>query len=141
MSAHQMAPGVCVNPRWPGRGMTGVARPNTLIVMPLTRCARSLLTLMMCLSLFSVSLHVRAEPQRLPVPGITGADNRVISDSRRYPWSAVGRLNITTGGFCTATVIGPRQVLTAAHCLWNKRTGRWLPPCALHFLAGYQLQL
>jgi protease YdgD len=29
-------------------------------------------------------------------------------------------------------------VLTAAHCLWNKRTGAWLPPCALHFVLGYQ---
>jgi protease YdgD len=28
-------------------------------------------------------------------------------------------------------------VLTAAHCLWNKRTNRWLGADALHFLAGY----
>ena len=28
-------------------------------------------------------------------------------------------------------------MLTAAHCLWNKRTRRWLTPDALHFLAGY----
>lgn len=75
--------------------------------------------------------------QSLDVPGISGADNRLINETDAYPWSAVGRLNITTGGFCTAVVIGPRRILTSAHCLWNKRVGRWYPPCALHFLAGY----
>lgn len=72
------------------------------------------------------------------LPGIKGEDNRRIVDSDAYPWSAIGRVNTRIGGFCTGTVIGPRDVLTAAHCLWNKRTRNWLTPGAINFLAGYR---
>jgi protease YdgD len=35
-------------------------------------------------------------------------------------------------------VIGPRDLLTAALCLWNKRSKRWLVPGAVNFLARYR---
>ncbi len=66
-----------------------------------------------------------------------GDDHRSLVDSAMMPWRAVGRLNNRGGSHCTATVISPGRVLTAAHCLWNKRTRRYLPPQALHFVAGW----
>jgi hypothetical protein len=39
--------------------------------------------------------------------------------------------------FRTATLIGPSTVVTAAHCVFNRRTQRSFPPGSLHFLIGY----
>jgi protease YdgD len=71
------------------------------------------------------------------LPGISGQDQRRPLMKPVPPWTAVGRINRRIGGFCSGTLIAPDKVLTAAHCLWNKRTNRWLGADALHFLAGY----
>jgi protease YdgD len=55
-----------------------------------------------------------------------------------YPWSSIAKLNNSVGGSCTAVAIDEDTVLTAAHCIFNRRTNRFLPPSALHLLFGYE---
>src|SRR3979490_2207834 len=78
-----------------------------------------------------------AKAENALLPGIGAQDHRAAVDSRAMPWSAIGRGNRRVGGDCPGPVSGPRRVLTAAHCLWNKRTRAWLPPQSFHFVSGY----
>jgi len=89
-----------------------------------------------CVLALTGGVYADAEKPRLP--GIKGTDDRQRIESAAYPWGAIGRVNRRTGGFCTGVLIGPREVLTAAHCLWNGRTRRLLPPQSLHFVTGYR---
>lgn len=51
-------------------------------------------------------------------------------------WEAVGRLNVEGRGYCSAALIAPDMVLTAAHCLFDPDHGRRLDPASLTFQAG-----
>lgn len=71
-------------------------------------------------------------------PGIIGDDDRTILAETGSPWDAVGQVNI--GGFrstgqCTGTLVAPRIVITAAHCLIDA-AGRPFPLGDIHFLAA-----
>lgn len=66
----------------------------------------------------------------------------VAFDANAWPYSAIGKLNVVLGTnrlqSCTATLIGPRLALTAAHCLWDGPRKRWVNPGVVHFVAGYR---
>ncbi|WP_083097776.1 trypsin-like serine peptidase [Pseudophaeobacter leonis] len=51
-------------------------------------------------------------------------------------WEAVGRLNILGRNMCTGSLIAPNLVLTAAHCLFDPRSGRAVDPTKIVFEAG-----
>lgn len=66
-----------------------------------------------------------------------GPDPRQRVEGDRLPWLAVGKLQVATGNlhaFCTAALIGPSKVLTAAHCFFNPATHLPFPIDQYHFL-------
>ena len=76
-------------------------------------------------------------PPLSPLPD-TYPESRIEVDAARYPWSAVGRVNVDGRRFGTGVLIAPGLALTAAHTLRHPETGRLFPPEVVHFVAGYQ---
>jgi len=63
---------------------------------------------------------------------------RLVNGVDAAAWEAVGRLNIGGTGFCTGALIAPDMVLTAAHCLFDKTSGKQIDHDAIEFLAGWR---
>ncbi len=61
------------------------------------------------------------------VRAIIGRDDRVPMLTRKFPWSTIGRIEYQDNGTsytCTGSLIGRNLVLTNAHCLIDKKTGK-----------------
>jgi protease YdgD len=74
------------------------------------------------------------EPKALVTPS-----NRLPVPPREWPWSAIGRVNNVANGnlsFCTGTLVAPRTVVTAAHCLLVANTNGLVKPGDVHFVVG-----
>jgi protease YdgD len=92
-------------------------------------CLLSLVFTVPWLIVAAVAMDQDAQPHR-----------REAIDVMAYPWASIGKIGISTISVrtsCTGSVIGPNEVLTAAHCLYNERTSRFISADAIHFLLGY----
>lgn len=49
-----------------------------------------------------------------------GHDDRVLMDTAQFPWSVIGEIDMEVSGKCTASLIGPDIIVTAAHCIHSQ---------------------
>jgi protease YdgD len=87
----------------------------------------------------SAALAQQAPPTGYRSGVLSAHDHRVPVVPDRWPWSSIGRVNVVMGvarSFCTGTLIGPRQVITAAHCLFDGKINGFVKPQAVHFVAA-----
>jgi protease YdgD len=68
--------------------------------------------------------------------GLGPEEVRQIVDTGEAPWNSVGVVVTSVGGRCTGALIGPREVLTAAHCLLDPKTARQVDPSGIAFIQG-----
>ena len=88
-----------------------------------------ILTLFAAVLCIGIAEPSDAQQSTTRLKGLEGANDA-------HVWQAVGRLDARKIGFCTATLIAPEIVLTAAHCVYSSRTGALLKAEDLTFRAG-----
>ncbi len=58
-------------------------------------------------------------------------------DEKIVPWASVVRVQVPGISRCTGFLIGPQTAVTAAHCLYGRHLGHFVPPSSVHILLGY----
>lgn len=71
------------------------------------------------------------------LPGLGLRESRVAVDGNAKPWAAVVRVQVPGVSRCTGFLVGPQTAVTAAHCLYGRRLGHFVPPSSVHVLLGY----
>ena len=71
------------------------------------------------------------------LPGLGMHESRVAVDGKAAPWAAVVRVQVPGVSRCTGFLVGPQTAVTAAHCLYGRRLGHFVPPSSVHVLLGY----
>ena len=71
------------------------------------------------------------------LPGLGQDARRSLVDVEDVPWRGIVRVQTEVGIRCSGALIAERTVLTAAHCLYGRNTGRLLRPGSVHILLGY----
>jgi protease YdgD len=74
-----------------------------------------------------------------PAAAAQAPERRMLEAEEAVAFRGVGRLNVAGRRFCTATLIAPSIVVTAAHCLYHPRTHERVPTSELRFVAGLRL--
>ena len=72
-------------------------------------------------ALSDLSYESEDQEQIIEKRKVFGRDNRRRVTPRKFPYTAIGRIDIG----CTGTFIARRTVLTAGHCVHQGRGGRW----------------
>ena len=99
----------------------------------------------LCVATWSITLCLasRQVVAQAEVDGSRRSNPQPRVDVREAPWDSIGKLQSVAGGIretCTAALVGSRMVLSAAHCLFNRRTRHYFSPLSVHFVAGLEGQ-